>query len=97
MQAAEKATEPKMTPTKGYRYRGCTGDCLAYCGSSARIWTEFSSPDEFTAGFMAIIVDEEMTKDICAAKVEEYLLEQATKAEVLDVTSIRCTFTNPNL
>jgi hypothetical protein len=45
---------------------------------------------------MAIIVDKELTNDIRAAKVEEYLLGQATKAGVLDVTSSRRTFTNPN-
>jgi hypothetical protein len=96
VQTAEKATEPKTTPTEGYRYRWRTGDCLANYGNSAKIWTEFSSTDDFAVGFMAIIVDEELTNDIRAAKVEEYLLEQATKAGVLDVTSSRRTFTNPN-
>ena len=96
MQAADMTIEPKTTPTEGYRYRWRTGDCLANYGSSARIWTEFSSTDEFAAGFTAIIVDEGMINDIRAAKVEEYLLEQATKAGVLDVTSTRRTFTNPN-
>jgi hypothetical protein len=94
--ADKKAPAPTGTQTEGCQYRWRTGDCLANYGNSAKIWADFSSTDEFATGFMAIIVDETMTNDTRAARVEEFLLEQATKAGVLDVSSSRRTFTNPN-
>ena len=93
---AEKATEKPATQSSGNRYRWLTGDCLANYGNSAKLWTEFSSTDEFAAGFMAIVVNEKDRNDMRAARVEEYLLEQATKAGVLDVSSTRRKFINPN-
>jgi hypothetical protein len=69
---------------------------LANYGTSAKTWTEFSSTDDFAAGFMAIIDDATMTNDTRAARVEDYLLEQATKAGVLDTSSTRRSFLNPN-
>jgi hypothetical protein len=78
----EKATEPQMT--KRYRWR--SGDCLANYGNSAKTWQEFSSTDEFAAAFKAIVNDATLTNDTRAARVEEFLLEQATSAGVLDVS-----------
>jgi hypothetical protein len=78
----EKATEPKMT--KRYRWR--SGDCLANYGNSAKTWQEFSSTAEFAAAFKAIVNDETLTNDARAARVEEFLLDQATSAGVLDVS-----------
>jgi hypothetical protein len=45
---------------------------------------------------MKIIDDETMTNDTRAARVEEFLLIQATKAGVIDVSSSRRSFINPN-
>jgi hypothetical protein len=93
---AKKATEQTATQTAGNRYRWRTGDCLANYGNSAKLWAEFSSTDEFAAGFMAIVVNETYSNDVRATRIEEYLLEQATKAGVLDVSSTRRNFMNPN-
>jgi hypothetical protein len=87
---------PKPEATDDRRYRWREGDCLANYGNSAKVWHEFSSTDDFAAGFMAIIVDDKLTNDTRAARVEEFLLTQATEAGVLDVSSSRRTFNNPN-
>jgi hypothetical protein len=94
--AIEKATAPKSRAIDDLRYRWREGDCLADYGKSAKVWHEFSSTNEFAAGFMAIIVDDKLTNDARAARVEEYLLKQATEAGVLEVSSARRAFNNPN-
>jgi hypothetical protein len=73
---ADVATNVKTkTPTAQYRYRWRTGDCLAMYGSSAKIWQEYSSTEEFATGFEAIIDDETLTNEIRADRVEEYLID----------------------
>jgi hypothetical protein len=62
-------------PNNQRRYRWCTGDCLASYGMSAKTWRAYSSTDEFSAAFKAIIEDENMTNDERADRVEEFLLE----------------------
>ena len=88
----EKATEPGMTR----RYRWQLGDCLANYGNSAKAWKELSSTDEFTAAFKAIVDNVTLTNDARATQVEEFLLDQATVAGVLDVSSSKRQYTNPN-
>ena len=87
---------PTTDPPTECRYRWRTGDCLTNYGTSAKLWTEFSSSEDFAAGFKAIIEDATLTNDTRAARVEAYLLAQATVAEVLDISSTRCTSLNPN-
>ena len=77
---AEKGKEKPATQLAGKRYRWRTGDCLANYGNSAKLWADFSSTDEFAAGFMAIVVNKTHSNDTRAARVQEYLLEQATEA-----------------
>jgi hypothetical protein len=69
---------------------------LTNYGTSAKTWTEFSSSEDFAAGFKAIIEDATLTNDTRAARVEDYLLAQATVAGVLDVSSTRRSSLNPN-
>jgi hypothetical protein len=86
------ATEPQSQR----RYRWQSGDCLKNYGISANIWEAHSSTEEFSAAFMAIIDDKELTNDERAAQVELFLLDQATTAGVVDVSSTNCQFANPN-
>ena len=78
------------------QYRWRKGDCLATYGSSAKIWKEYSSTDEFTIAFKGIIEDENITNDTRAERVEEFLIAQATIAGVVDTPTIRNDVTNPN-
>jgi hypothetical protein len=74
--SADVATKLKTNaPIAQYRYRWRTGDCLAMYGSSAKIWQEYSSTEEFATGFEAIIDDETLTNEIRADRVEEYLID----------------------
>jgi hypothetical protein len=86
------ATQPQMQ--RHYRWR--SGDCLANYGTSANMWEEHSATEEFATAFKAIIDDATLTNDDRAARVEEFLLDQATKAGVLDVSSTQRKCMNPN-
>jgi hypothetical protein len=90
--SSKKATAHQTS--KKYRWK--TGDCLATYGISANKWREFTSTDEFAVAFMAIVEDDKVSNDVRADRVEQFLLEQATKAEVVDVSSTHREFTNPN-
>jgi hypothetical protein len=71
-------------PTAKHRYRWRTGDSLQKYGTSAKTWNAYSSTDEFKAAFTAIIDDESITNDIRLDRVEEFLIDQATTAGVVD-------------
>ena len=82
--AATSATPAAPPPTRLYRW--WAGDCIANYGISAKLWKAHSATDEFATAFMALIDDATLTNDDRAAKVEDFLLTQATLAGVVDVS-----------
>jgi hypothetical protein len=95
----EPTTDTSATPAvpsskRLYRWRA--GDCLANYGQSAKLWKAHSATDDFATAFTAIIDDTTLTNDDRAAKVEDFLLTQATLAGVVDVSYPHRQFSNPN-
>ena len=64
-------------------------------GTSAVKWKSHTSTMEFAAEFRAILTAYEDDNDLRSAKLEEFLLAEATRAGVLAVSSKR-TAKNPN-
>lgn len=83
-------------PKAGRRYRWHTGDCLATYGTSANTWRAYSSTEEFAAAFRVIVDDDTLTNDTRATRIEDFLLDQASTAGVVDVLPTRRAVTNPN-
>ena len=78
------------------RYKWRAGDCIETYGTSANVWREYTSTAEFAAAFSAIVEDDSIPNDTRSARAEQFLMDQATKAGVLEVTSSHRDFTNPN-
>jgi hypothetical protein len=93
---AATAGAAASAPSAKYGYSWQTGDCLANYCTNAKIWAEYTSTEAFTAAFSAIIEEPGISNDDRDTKVESFLIEEATKAGVLNVTAPRRPFTNPN-
>jgi hypothetical protein len=78
------------------KYYWKKGDCLANYNASAQIWKAHTTTSDFVAAFNAVSDTYHLTNDIRAAKIEEFLLAEATKAGVIEVKTSRKTFANPN-
>ena len=90
--AEHNATQPQLPR----RYRWRDGDCLANYAHSATVWKEVTSTEEFAAAFRAIVEDDSVSNDDRSTRAEQFLLDQATAAGVVEVTSTHREFTNPN-
>jgi hypothetical protein len=90
--AEKAATQPQVQR----RYRWHKGDCLANYAHSANVWTAVTSTEEFALAFRAIIEDTSISNDDRSARAEQFLLDQATAAGVVEVTTTHREFTNPN-
>ena len=55
-----------------------------------------TSTEEFAAAFRAIVEDDSVSNDDRSTRAEQFLLDQATAAGVVEVTSTHREFTNPN-
>jgi hypothetical protein len=93
---AATADATASAPSANCGYRWLAGDCLANYCTNAKIWAEHTSTAVFTAAFLAVIEDPAITNDERDAKVEKFLLAEATAAGVLTVTAPRRPFANPN-
>ncbi len=83
-------------PTTSRCYKWLAGDSVETYGTSANVWREFTSTAEFAAAFRAIVEDDTIPNDTRSARAEQFLLDQATKAGVLEVSAGHREFTNPN-
>jgi hypothetical protein len=90
--AEKAATQPQVQR----RYRWRDGDCLANYAHSANVWKAVTSTEEFALTFRAIIEDTSISNDDRSARAEQFLLDQATAAGVVEVTTTHREFTNPN-
>ena len=90
--AEHNATQPQLPR----RYRWRDGDYLANYAHSATVWQEVTSTEEFAAAFRAIVEDDSISNDDRSMRAEQFLLDQATAAGVVEVTSTHREFTNPN-
>ena len=90
--AEKAATQPQVQR----RYRWRDGDCLANYAHSANVWKAVTSTEEFALAFRAIIEDTSISNDDRSARAEQFLLDQATAAGVVEVTTTHREFTNPN-
>jgi hypothetical protein len=93
---AATAAAAASAPSAKYGYSWRTGDCLTNYCTNAKIWADYTLTEAFTAAFIAIIEIPGISNDERDTKVESFLLEEATKAGVLNVTAPRSPFTNPN-
>ena len=90
--AAQNATQPQLQR----RYKWRAGDCLANYAHSENVWKAVTSTEEFAAAFRAIVEDDSLSNDDRSTRAEQFLLDQATTAGVVEVTSTHREFINPN-
>ena len=101
--AAERASHPRKTSpaedkidnSSKKSYRWIEGTCLKEYGNSAAKWKAHTSMPVFKTAFEAITQEFAQDNDARSAKIELFLLEEATAAGVVTVSQKR-TAKNPN-
>jgi hypothetical protein len=72
------------------------GDCLANYNASAQAWAAHTTTPEFATAFTAVSDLYQHSNDLREAKIEEFLLREATNAGVVEVKTTHRAFANPN-
>ena len=103
LSAEERASHPRKTTSaedrrkivkeKTYKWR--EGACLKEYGNSAATWKNHTSSPAFKAAFETVAAQFSNDNEVRSKKIEEFLLNEATVAGVVNVSEKR-TAKNPN-
>jgi hypothetical protein len=101
--AEERASHPRKTTSaedrrqivKEKSYKWIEGACLKEYGNSAATWKNHTSSPAFKAAFEKVAAQFSNDNELRSKKIEEFLLNEATVAGVVNVSQKR-TAKNPN-